>query len=97
LRRCSALLHRARAAGNDAGAAKAKMFDLFASGEGHTLLHAAFNTIPKLKEVNQELVKDVDKRIRVSNKLLDAQQQNLGRVFAAIDGIISGGDDGEAS
>jgi Uncharacterized protein conserved in bacteria (DUF2130) len=32
LRRCSVTLHRARAAGNDAGAAKAKMFDFFASG-----------------------------------------------------------------
>jgi hypothetical protein len=75
------------AVGNDAGAAKAKMFDFFASGEGHTLLHSATNTIPKLKEVNHELVKDVDKRIRASNKLLDTQQQNLGRVFASIDGI----------
>ena len=49
LRRCSVTLHRARAAGNDAGAAKAKMFDFFASGEGHTLLHSVTNTIPKLK------------------------------------------------
>jgi hypothetical protein len=95
LRRCSATLHRARAAGNDAGAAKAKMFDYFASGEGQTLLHSATNTVPKLKELNQELVKDVDKRVRASNKLLDTQQQNLGRIFAAIDGIIN--DDGEAA
>jgi phosphoglycerate-specific signal transduction histidine kinase len=72
------------------------MFYFFASGEGQTLLHSVTNIIPKLKEANQELVKDVDKRIRVSNKLLDAQQQNLGRVFAAINGIISGDDDGEA-
>jgi hypothetical protein len=96
LRRCSAILHRARAAGNDAGAVKAKMFDFIATGEGHTLLHSVTNAIPKLKEVNQELVKDVDKRIRASNKLLDAQQQNLGRIFAAIDGLISGDDDDEA-
>ena len=95
LRRATINLHRVKAAGNDAGAAKAKMFALFASGEGHTLLHSVTNTIPKLKEVNQELVKDVDKRIKASNKLLDTQQQNLGRVFAAIDGIISGDDDGE--
>jgi hypothetical protein len=95
LRGCSATLHRVRAAGNDAGAAKAKMFEFFASGEGHALLHSVTNTIPKLKEVNQELVKDVDRRIRASNKLLDTQQQNLGRVLAAIDCIISGDDDSE--
>jgi hypothetical protein len=93
LRRATISLHRARAAGNDAGAAKAKMFALFASGEGHTLLHSVTNTIPQLKRVNKDLVEDVDKRIRASNKLLDGQQQNLGRVFTAIDGIISGNDD----
>jgi hypothetical protein len=96
LRRATITLHRTRAAGNDAGAAKAKMFALFASGEGHTLLHSVTNTIPELKKVNKGLVEDVDKRIRDSNKLLDTQQQNLGRVFAAIDGIISGDDGSEA-
>jgi hypothetical protein len=67
LRRATITLHRAMAAGNDAGAAKAK-------------------------KVNKDLVEDVDRRIRASNKLLDTQQQNLGRVLVAIDDIISGGD-----
>jgi hypothetical protein len=43
--------------------------------------------------VNQELAKDVDKRIRVSNRLLDAQQQNLDPGLCR---PISGDDDGEA-
>jgi hypothetical protein len=50
---------------------------------------------PLSMQVNQELVNDVDKRIRASNKLLDTQQQNLGRVFAVIDDITSGDEDGE--
>jgi hypothetical protein len=87
-------LHLAKAAGRNINGAGEKILD-FCAGKGRDVLQSLGRRGERQKALNQELLKDVNKHIRASDKLADGQANDVRDFTTAVDGIISGDDDGE--
>ena len=60
------------------------------TGEGHELLLAASEDIPKLRELDKKLLSQARKHVEGSDNVLKSQAQKLDDLFAAMDRIITG-------
>ena len=92
LRGAGIKLHLAKAAGRNVNGAREKILD-FCAGKGGEILQSLGRRGERQKELNAELKKDVDKHVRASDKLADAQAKDLGEFTTAVDAIIGGDDD----
>lgn len=95
LRQAIILVSTLRDGGKDAHKKKAALFALFASGVGRELLMSASDDIDKLRALDSAHAKHTRKLLEDRGKVYTAQEQKFTDIFAAIDRIIRGEDDGE--
>lgn len=79
-----------REAGKDGKADK--VLALVTTGDGQAKLQTALQAIPKLRALDQGMVRAARKHLDDSEKVLKLQEQNLGDVYHSIDAIIAGDD-----
>jgi hypothetical protein len=73
---------------------KSKLYAFFTSGEGRELLMSATDDINKLRTLDSAHAKHTKKLLEDRGKVYTAQEQKFTGIFAAIERIIRGEDDG---